>query len=401
MRSRQLRQRAGSCGQRWSARPPRPTQVLLLRLLLLLPLHSQLHALPGPTAGSEPDTRPLARSTAWRSAGNGAAATTITTITTTAAAAAASVLRAAQGRALRASAAAPLGARVVVVNDIAGHFEVLAGVLTTLVRDLRLASPPRVVYTGNAKGPTTNGLLDWLGPEVAGGASWHPLVSAASGGGAAVAAGANLSWGAPADALVCVSAELAPKVCAQVLSVVRPRLLVVVVHRADTHSRKARILALAPSNALRLMALAPHVANLSSSRHPDLSPAPRIWILLYASQEFWQAIHSSLALVPAFGMPVYYESRISSTILASLIACVPVIAEQRLLDTYTFLDERHVFLRLPGEDEAAAMSRVMALPEAEVLAPREALRALQRQMAGRAEGVLGAYLREAMAGAEA
>lgn len=48
-------------------------------------------------------------------------------------------------------------------------------------------------------------------------------------------------------------------------------------------------------------------------------------------------IHRSYALVPAFGMPVYYESRISSTILASLITCVPVIAEQRLLDTYTFL----------------------------------------------------------------
>jgi hypothetical protein len=38
-------------------------------------------------------------------------------------------------------------------------------------------------------------------------------------------------------------------------------------------------------------------------------------------QEFWGRIHRSLALVPSFGMPVYYESRISSTITASLVTC--------------------------------------------------------------------------------
>ena len=40
------------------------------------------------------------------------------------------------------------------------------------------------------------------------------------------------------------------------------------------------------------------------------------------TQDFWGRIHDSYALVPAFGMPVYYESRISSTILASLITGV-------------------------------------------------------------------------------
>lgn len=69
--------------------------------------------------------------------------------------------------------------------------------------------------------------------------------------------------------------------------------------------------------------------------------------------EFWGRIATSYALVPAFGMPVYYESRISSTILASLVTSAPVVAEQRLLDTYTFLTEEHVFLRKPGEDEVS------------------------------------------------
>lgn len=56
-----------------------------------------------------------------------------------------------------------------------------------------------------------------------------------------------------------------------------------------------------------------------------------------AHQDFWSLIHHSFALVPAFGMPVYYESRISSTILASLLTCVPIVAEQRLLRVYNFL----------------------------------------------------------------
>ena len=33
------------------------------------------------------------------------------------------------------------------------------------------------------------------------------------------------------------------------------------------------------------------------------------------------------------------------------LAGTPLIAEQRLLDTYTFLEPAHVFLRREGEDE--------------------------------------------------
>ncbi|GFR41926.1 hypothetical protein Agub_g2719, partial [Astrephomene gubernaculifera] len=117
------------------------------------------------------------------------------------------------------ASSASLSARVVVVNDIAGHFEVLAGVLTSLHRllaphpsssssaslqpannqtsgtqhrrqqlQLQLqqqgtAPRPRVVFTGNARGPALNGLLDWLGPEVASWASWHPLTGSGGSGG--------------------------------------------------------------------------------------------------------------------------------------------------------------------------------------------------------------------------
>ncbi|EFJ48709.1 hypothetical protein VOLCADRAFT_104568 [Volvox carteri f. nagariensis] len=388
--------------------------------------------------------------------------------------------------------------RLVIVNDVAGHFEVLAGILARLytlmqkqqrqqlqqqqpsahTTDLWIEPQPRVLYTGNARAPVDNGLNDWLGKEVVGAFSWHPLTAST-----AITDIAQPpppppgpGWRTPADVIICVSAELAPKVCRNVLMAVQPRLLVVVVHRADTHTPNARILFLHPT--FELMALAPHVANLSrhmlkrsvdwsmpvaaftprkpcrakkclrgfsiqgalrrfKSRHgngftrdyvglwqrlmqlratgqavppvvvmgkgqrEDLLLPPELddrvafypWLKY---PDFWSLIHHSYALVPAFGMPVYYESRISSTILASLLTCVPVIAEQRLLDTYTFLEERHVFLRQPGEDEAAAMVRIMGLPEEEVFSRRDALCALQQQMNERADATLTRYLSQAL-----
>lgn len=53
----------------------------------------------------------------------------------------------------------------------------------------------------------------------------------------------------------------AAQVCGHVVTAVSPKLLLVVVHRADTHTPKAKFLALHPNT--KLMALAPHVANMS------------------------------------------------------------------------------------------------------------------------------------------
>lgn len=58
--------------------------------------------------------------------------------------------------------------------------------------------------------------------------------------------------------------------------------------------------------------------------------------------------------------------------------------------------ERHVFLRLPGEDEAAAMVRIMGLPEEDIFARRAALSELRTGMDARMDGMLATYLRQAM-----
>ncbi len=141
------------------------------------------------------------------------------------------------------------------------------------------------------------------------------------------------------------------------------------------------------------------------------------------SQEFWGRIHRSLALVPSLGHAQYFLSRITSTVLASLITSTPMIADRRLLDVYAFLREEHVFLRRDGEDEvrferspcgreqvappgatlaaagctvqAEAMYRVASLKEAEVLSRRRALTQLRDELNQRSARLLRGWLDEA------
>ncbi|KAL6763640.1 hypothetical protein V8C86DRAFT_2492617 [Haematococcus lacustris] len=294
-----------------------------------------------------------------------------------------------------------------------------------------------------------------------------------------------------ADLVICISPELAPAVCRSAVKELRPQLLVLWVHRADTITATSKMLGI--HGRIELVALAPHVAQLASRRmkqnlswampvapyFPLAQPAAlsstqgtlplevplqhaclsrscldgfalqgalrqfrskqrqgftrnytALWQRLVELKagapvdsgrpaspaavkvrvkvlgkglkrqlgipealdadvdhfaqlpypEFWAHIHRSLALVPAFGMSVYYESRISSTILASFITSTPLIAEQRLLDTYPFLTPAHVFLREPGEDEAAAMYRVASMPDADIFDRRAAMQQLRLQL---------------------
>jgi hypothetical protein len=125
---------------------------------------------------------------------------------------------------------------VVVVNDIPGHFEVLAGVVHLLIKQLHVR--PDVLYTGNPAMPHAWGLLSWLGEQLQGssagsmglqqgtagtagsiatrkapvvppegfstaGARWLPLRTANMTG----------TLRLQASLLMCVSAELAPSVC--------------------------------------------------------------------------------------------------------------------------------------------------------------------------------------------
>ena len=61
-------------------------------------------------------------------------------------------------------------------------------------------------------------------------------------------------------------------------------------------------------------------------------------------------------------------------------AGTPLIAEQRLLDTHPYIKEEHVFLRQPGEDEVAAMYRIVQLPDDVIMAKRAAVARLREHL---------------------
>ncbi|EFJ50230.1 hypothetical protein VOLCADRAFT_89143 [Volvox carteri f. nagariensis] len=174
--------------------------------------------------------------------------------------------------------------KVTIFNDVPAHFEVFAGAVDTVRTYLR--TEPQAVWmassrndcsgnsssngSGNSskkngmrglKRPPPSGLLKWLGiaPEHP---SWHrfELCTAAGALAAAEQMRPHLDWG-PVDLLVCISPELdKDTTCHAVARVLRPRLLVLLVHRADLIGKGSRFLVRPPAP-LQLMALAPHVAT--------------------------------------------------------------------------------------------------------------------------------------------
>jgi hypothetical protein len=58
------------------------------------------------------------------------------------------------------------------------------------------------------------------------------------------------------------------------------------------------------------------------------------------------------------GSPNYLLQKMSSTVVSSLMTGVPIIADQKVLGSYTFLKMDTVFLMGPDEKEMDVMQRV-------------------------------------------
>ncbi|GAX80507.1 hypothetical protein CEUSTIGMA_g7945.t1 [Chlamydomonas eustigma] len=71
--------------------------------------------------------------------------------------------------------------------------------------------------------------------------------------------------------------------------------------------------------------------------------------------DYYNAIHHTLALVPTLATQAYYDRKFSSTIITSLVTSTPIIADDRILMAYRFLDPSCVFKVNNGEEEVEAM----------------------------------------------
>ncbi|KAG2488894.1 hypothetical protein HYH03_012524 [Edaphochlamys debaryana] len=120
---------------------------------------------------------------------------------------------------------------------------------------------------------------------------------------------------------------------------------------------------------------------------PGIRPRVR-YLSMLPYPAYWQEIHQSWALIPAFGSPTYLTTRLTSTVLASLTTGTPLVATRQFLKVYSFLGEEHVFVQEDGEDEMDTMIRVMTMGDEELFKRRRALAALRVQLGSRAAAVL-------------
>ncbi|GAO51078.1 hypothetical protein SAICODRAFT_25178 [Saitoella complicata NRRL Y-17804] len=74
---------------------------------------------------------------------------------------------------------------------------------------------------------------------------------------------------------------------------------------------------------------------------------------------FYSTLSKSFALITAFASETYFTEKASSSVPASLISGCPLVADRKLLDTYTYLNEDVVWLKEEGEDDMDAVKRVV------------------------------------------
>lgn len=89
--------------------------------------------------------------------------------------------------------------------------------------------------------------------------------------------------------------------------------------------------------------------------------------------QFYHLLHHNVALIPAFAREEYYITTSSSSVAASLIARVPIIASRKNLEAYSFLDESVVYLQGEGETEDDVVDRILRLPGSEISEKRRRL----------------------------
>ncbi|ETR97421.1 hypothetical protein M419DRAFT_91632 [Trichoderma reesei RUT C-30] len=75
--------------------------------------------------------------------------------------------------------------------------------------------------------------------------------------------------------------------------------------------------------------------------------------------DFYRLLSQSYAVIPAFASETYLDRKASSTVPASLIAGVPLVASEKLLASYSYLPREAVWLSEPDEREMETVERVV------------------------------------------
>jgi hypothetical protein len=75
---------------------------------------------------------------------------------------------------------------------------------------------------------------------------------------------------------------------------------------------------------------------------------------------YYNLLHGSFALIPAFADEGYYTTKASSSVPASLIANTPIVASQALLESYGYMSHDAIW-KHTGESEMTAIYELLRL----------------------------------------
>lgn len=96
--------------------------------------------------------------------------------------------------------------------------------------------------------------------------------------------------------------------------------------------------------------------------------------------DYYDKIHHSLALLPAFASDAYLVYKASSSIGASLLTGVPMIADQQLLNSYRHLTRDGVYFQYDGEHFVDTVERIRKLSVAEMVEKRANASAMNQRI---------------------
>eukprot|EP00879_Flechtneria_rotunda_P003455 GHRR01003684.1.p1 GENE.GHRR01003684.1~~GHRR01003684.1.p1 ORF type:complete len:543 (+),score=179.83 GHRR01003684.1:546-2174(+) len=131
---------------------------------------------------------------------------------------------------------------------------------------------------------------------------------------------------------------------------------------------------------VRTLGILPSVANLSTVHFNLQFPA------------YYEQLYRTHALLMLLGSKNYLLQKMSSTIVSSLMTGVPIIADSKVLASYTFLNPEHVHLMAPQETEMDVMQRVLRMSPAEVFAVRQQVVELAKHLNRRTLQVLQTFM---------
>ena len=110
--------------------------------------------------------------------------------------------------------------------------------------------------------------------------------------------------------------------------------------------------------------------------------------------DYYAYLAAKSALIPAFSKDDYLETISSSSVPASLIGGLPLVATRAMLESYSYLRQEDVYVQEDGETELDAIKRVVQMSDEERRAKTKTVHAMRDRMVKRNAKMVGGWIED-------